>query len=167
MDSQASAPEIKRAKLLHSILLFDFIVVHIFVFIVALSLIKTSYIPLAFVPLLSIPLLGYVMFAARKSLTSESSWFVRCHMILAGRRARMFLVLHLVTGAFTAVLLLGGTQFGLSPIAAKALAFGLGQLPFMVALLALVVIEYDAEHQCKIGKIPAAAIKLHPAPHAD
>jgi hypothetical protein len=56
----------------------------------------------------------------------------------------------------------GGTKLGLSPIASKSLAFGIGQLPFMVALLVLVVMEFDAEHQCKSSKIPAAALALHP-----
>lgn len=167
MSYQASEAEIKRAKYLHSILLFDFIVVHIFVFILALSLIKNSYLPLILMPLLSIVLLGYVMFKARQALTREPSWFVRCHMILAGRRARMFLALFVITGAFTSALLFGGARIGLSLIASKALAFGLGQLPFMGALLFLIVVEFDAEHQCKSGKIPAAALALHPPPMED
>ncbi len=167
MSHQASEAEIKRAKYLHSVLLFDFIVIHIFIFILALSLIKSSYLPLILMPLLSVATLGYVMFKARQALTQEPSWFVRCHMLLAGRRARMFLALFVVTGAFTSALLFGGASIGLSPIASKSLAFGLGQLPFMAVLLFLIVIEFDAEHQCKSGKIPAAALALHPAPGED
>ncbi|TXT24919.1 MAG: hypothetical protein FD134_1297 [Gallionellaceae bacterium] len=164
MSYQVSASEIKRAQHLHSVLLFDFIVVHVFVFILALSLIKSSYIPLSLMPLLSVGALGYVMFKARRALTQEPVWFVRCHMILAGRRARMFFALFVVTGAFTAAMYFGGGQIGLSPIASLSLAFGLGQLPFMASLLVLIVLEFDAEHQCKKGKIPAAALALHPAP---
>jgi hypothetical protein len=164
LSYQVSASEIKRAQHLHSVLLFDFIVVHVFVFILALSLIKSSYIPLILMPLLSVGALGYVMFKAKRALTQEPVWFVRCHMILAGRRARMFFALFAVTGAFTAMMLWGGAKAGLSPIAAKSLAFGLGQLPFMASLLVLIVMEFDAEHQCKKGNIPAAALALHPAP---
>ncbi len=164
MDHSATAAEINRAKSLHSILLFDFIVVHVFVFVVALGLIKSSYIPLILMPVLSISLLGFVLFKAHKALASEPSWFVRCHMLLAAKRARLFLILFLVTGTFTALMLLGGPQLGMSPIASKSLAFGVGQLPFMVVLLALVVMEFDAEHQCKSSKIPASALALHPAP---
>lgn len=164
MSYQASPAEIKRAQHLHAVLLFDFIVVHVFVFILALSLIKTSYLPLILMPLFSVGALGYVMFKARQALTREPCWFVRCHMILAGRRARMFLALFAVTGAFTALMFFGGGKIGLSPIASLSLAFGLGQLPFMASLLVLIVMEFDAEHQCKSGKIPAAALALHPAP---
>jgi len=108
--------------------------------------------------------LSYILFQANRAKTAEPSWFVRCHIMLAAKRARLFLLLFLVTGSFTAFMYFGGAQFGLSKIASYSLAFGIGQLPFMVALLALVVLEYDASHQCKTGKIPAAAIALHPAP---
>lgn len=162
MDIQASDAEIKRAKQLHSVLLFDFIVIHIFVFVLALGMIKNSYIPLILMPVVSLALLGYVMFRAKQALTQEPSRFVRCHMLLAARRARLFLTLFLVTGTFTAVMYFGGPQFGMSKITSYSLAFGLGQLPFMVALLALVVLEFDAEHQCKSSKIPSSALALHP-----
>ena len=165
MDFQATPDEISRAKSLHSIMLFNLIVVHVFVFVLALSLIKTTYIPLMVMVALSIALLLRVILKANQSRTQEASHFVRCHHLLAGKRAKLFLILFLATGSFTAALLLGGPQMGLSPIASKALAFGLGQLPFMVCLLALVVMEYDAEHQAKGSKIPAAALKL--APKAD
>lgn len=167
MSYQASVAEIKRAQHLHAVLLFDFIVIHIFFFILALSLIKNSYLPLILMPLLSIGLLGYVMFRAKQALAHEPYWFVRCHMMLAGRRARMFLALFFITGAFTAALLLGGAKIGLSLIAAKSLAFGLGQLPFMASLLMLIVLEFDAEHQCQSSKIPVSALALHPAPKGD
>jgi len=164
MESQVTHAEIKRAQSLHSVLLFDFIVIHVFVFVLALGLIKSSYIPLLMMPVISIALLGYVLLKARQASTQEPSWFVRCHMMLAAKRARLFLILFLVTGTFTAAMLLLGPQLSLSPIASKSLAFGIGQLPFMVVLLVLVVMEYDAEHQCKTGKIPAAALALQPAP---
>lgn len=163
MDIQASDAEIKRAKHLHSVLLFDFIVIHIFVFVLAISMIKSSYIPLILMPTLSLALLGYVLFKAQQALTKEPSRFVRCHMLLAAKRARLFLALFLVTGTFTAVMYFGGHQFGMSKITSYSLAFGFGQLPFMVALLVLVVMEFDAEHQCKSSTIPAAALALHPA----
>ena len=160
MSDQASQAEIKRAQHLHAVLLFDFIVVHIFVFLIAVSMIKTSLVPLMIMPVLSVGLLGYVLVNARRARTNEASWFVRCHWLLAARRARFFLALFVVTGVVTAVLYFGGPKIGMSPIASMALAFGLGQLPFMVTLLTLVVVEFDAEHQCKQGKVPAAAAAL-------
>ena len=167
MGYQASAVEIKRAQHLHSVLLFDFIVIHVFVFVIAISLLQTSLIPLILMPLLSFTLIGYVLLRAWQARTREPSWFVRCHWLLAAKRARMFLALFVITGTFSAVLYFGGAQLGISPIASKALAFGLGQLPFMMSLLALVIMEFDAEHQCKSSKIPAAGLALHPAPKED
>ena len=164
MSFQASAEEIKRAKHLHSVLLFDFIVVHIFVFLIAISVIKTTLIPLILMPLLSIASLGYVQYKAQRARTQEPSWFVRSHCLLAAKRARLFLALFIVTGTFTAILFFGGTKMGFSPIATMALAFGLGQLPFMLAMLILVVLEFDAEHQCSSSKVPAAAAVLCPPP---
>jgi hypothetical protein len=162
MEQQVSADEIVRAKQLHSYLLFDFIVVHVFIFVLALSLFKTSPLPIILMPILSIALLGNVIFRAQRALTQETSEFVLCHKLLAGKRAKLFLILFLVTGSFTAFCIFGGAQFGMSKITSYALAGGIGQLPFMVALLALVVLEFDAEHQCKSGQIPAAALALRP-----
>lgn len=161
MEHTVTEAEVNRAKSLHSVLLFDFIVVHVFIFVLALSLFKASPIPIILMPILSIALLGRVILKAKQAITSESSLFVLCHNLLAGQRAKLFLILFLVTGGLTAGLIFGGAQFGMSKITSYALAGGLGQLPFMVALLVLVVMEFDAEHQCKSGKIPPAALKLH------
>jgi hypothetical protein len=163
MEFKASDAEMSRARKLHSVLLFDFIVIHIFVFVLAISMIKSTRLPLFIMVALSLASLAYVMFKARQTMRTEPSHFVRCHQLLAAKRARLFLILFLVTGTFTAVMFFGGAQFGLSPIASKSLAFGIGQLPFMVSLLVLVVLEFDAEHQCKSSQIPAAALALHPA----
>jgi hypothetical protein len=164
MTYQATGAEIKRADKLHAMLLFDFIVVHVFLFVLALGLIKSSYVPLALMPVISIILLSYVIITAARGAKHEPSWFVRCHMSLAAKRARLFLLLFLITGTFTAIMFFGGPQLGISKIASYSLAFGIGQLPFMVALLALVVMEYDASHQCKTGRVPVAAQALHPVP---
>ncbi len=163
MENQADKVEVKRAEMLHSILLFDLIVIHVFMFVLALGMIKSSYIPLMLMPVISISLLSFILFKARRSLTQEPSAFVRCHMLLAAKRARLFMLLFIITGSFTAIMFFGGAHFGLSKITSYSLAFGIGQLPFMVALLALVVMEYDASHQCKSGKIPPAALALDPA----
>ena len=162
MEFQASDAEINRAKKLHSVLLFDFIVIHVFIFVLAISMIKSTYIPLIAMVVLSLSSLGFVIFKAKQSLANEPCHFVRCHNLLAAKRARLFLILFLITGSFTAFMLLGGAQLGISKIATYALAGGIGQLPFMVALLVLVVLEFDAEHQCKSSKIPGAALALDP-----
>lgn len=163
MEHQVTVAEISRAKSLHSMLLFDFIVVHVFVFVLALSLLKASPVPLMLMPILSIALLSSVIFRAKRAIKQETSAFVLSHNLLAAQRAKLFLLLFIVTGTLTAALVLGGAQFGMSKITSYALAAGIGQLPFMVVLLVLVVMEFDAEHQCKDGKTPAAALALHSA----
>jgi hypothetical protein len=110
---------------------------------------------------LSVTLLGYIMFNAKRSLTNEPSWFVRCHWQFAAKRARMFLVLFLVLGTITVAFIYSGQAMGMSSVAIKAFASILG-LVFMVSVLGLVVIEFDAEHQAKNGKVPAGAIAHHP-----
>ncbi len=167
MEFKASDAEINRARKLHSVLLFDFIVIHIFVFVLAISMIKSTRLPLLIMAALSLSSLVYVIFKARQSLASEASHFVRCHNLLAAKRARLFLILFLVTGTFTTLMFFAGGQLGLSPIASKSLAFGIGQLPFMVSLLVLVVLEFDAEHQCKSSQIPSAALALSPTTGAN
>ncbi len=163
MEQPVTNAEIGRAKSLHSLMLFDFIVVHVFLFVLALSLLKASPIPLIVMPLLSIVLLGNVILKTSRAIKTETSIFVLSHNLLAAQRAKLFLLLFIVTGTLTTLLVLGGAQFGMSKITSYALAAGIGQLPFMVILLVLVVLEFDAEHQCKDGKIPAAALKLHAA----
>ncbi len=161
-EQSVSTAEIARGKHLHSVLLFDFIVIHIFIFLLALSMIKSSIIPMILMPIISIISLTYVIFKGTRTSATEPSHFVRCHMLLAAKRAKLFLGLFVVTGSFTAFILLGGAQFGMSKITSYALAGGIGQLPFMVALLVLVVLEFDAEHQCSDGKIPPAGLALVP-----
>jgi hypothetical protein len=163
MEHQVTEAEVSRAKSLHSILLFDFIVIHVFIFVLALSLLKASLLPIMLMPVLSIALLSRVILKAKSAITQESSVFVLCHNLLAAKRAKLFLLLFLVTGTLTTTLLVAGSQFGMSKITSYALAGGVGQLPFMVVLLVLVVLEFDAEHQCKTGKIPPAALALHSA----
>lgn len=164
MSEQISGAEMKRARHLHAVLLFNLIVNHIFLFLVAVSVMKQSLIPTLLVPILSIAILSYILINAQRSLTRETSWFVRCHWQLAAKRARTFLLLFLVMGTFSAVIYFGGHAMGMTTLATKALSFGVGLLPFMVTLLVLVVLEFDAEHQCKIGSVPPSAAAAYPAP---
>jgi hypothetical protein len=163
MDIQTSDDERKRARHLHAALLFNLVVNHIFLFLMALTLIKLSYIPMVFMAVLSIALLSYIQIRAKRSLTEEPAWFVRCHWQFAAKRARMFLVLFLILGALTLAIFFGGQAIGLKGVAVMAFSSILG-LVFMVAVLGLVVIEFDAEHQSKGGKVPAGAIAYYPPP---
>lgn len=161
MEIQATEIERKRARHLHAMLLFNLVVNHIFLFLMALTLIKVSQFPMILMVALSLSLLGYILIRAKRSLTSETSWFVRCHWQFAAKRARLFLILFLVLGALSVLFYYGGHAMAMKSVAITAFTSILG-LVFMVAVLGLIVIEFDAEHQAKIGKMPAAAIAYHP-----
>ncbi|MEQ1915873.1 MAG: hypothetical protein ABL856_04025 [Gallionella sp.] len=163
MEILSSNLDRKRARHLHAVLLFNLVVNHIFLFLMSLTLIKASSIPMIVMVVLSTCLLGYIIFQAKRSLTDEPSWFVRCHWQFAAKRARMFLVLFLILGSLTLAIFYGGHAIGLQGVAVKAFASILG-LVFMVAVLGLVVIEFDAEHQSKDGKVPPGAIAYYPPP---
>lgn len=163
MNTQSTKVERKRACHLHAVLLFNLVVNHIFIFLMALTLIKTSSTPLILMVVFSLALLSYILISAKRSLTNEPSWFIRCHWQFAAKRARMFLVLFLILGTLTLGIFYGGHAIGLQGVAIKAFASILG-LVFMVAVLGLVVIEFDAEHQSKDGKVPAGAITNYPPP---
>lgn len=163
MKIQSGETERKRARHLHAVLLFNLVVNHIFLFLMALTLIKTSRSPMILMAVLSISLLGYILIRARLALSSEPSWYIRCHWQLAAKRARLFLLLFLALGTLILVVYYGGHALGLKGPAIMAFSSILG-LVFMVSVLGLVVIEFDAEHMAKSGKVPAGAIANYPQP---
>lgn len=164
MDIQSSEVERKRARHLHAVLLFNLVINHIFLFLMALTLLKQSSFPMILMIVLSMALLGYILISAKRALASESSWYVCCHWQFAAKRARLFLFLFIALGTLSATLFYGGHAMGMKAVATWALTGGFGLLPFMVAVLGLVVIEFDAEHQSKTGKVPASAIAYYPPP---
>lgn len=164
MDIQSSEVERKRARHLHAVLLFNLVVNHIFLFLMALTLLNQSSIPMILVVVLSLALLGYILVKAKRAHNGESSWYVRCHWLFAAKRARLFLFLFIALGSLSLVLYYGGIAMHMKAVETWALTGGFGLLPFMVAVLGLIVIEFDAEHQSKTGKVPAGAIAYYPPP---
>lgn len=162
-DIQTSEAERNKARRLHAMLLFNLVVNHIFLFLMALTLIKYPILMVATV-VISLALLGYILISAKRSLTSEPSWYVRCHWQFAAKRARLFLYLFLALGTLSLTLYYGGQAMKMKDVMTWALTGGLGMLPFMVAVLGLIVIEFDAEHQAKTGKVPASALAHYPPP---
>ena len=161
MEIQTSELERKQARHLHAMLLFNLVVNHIFLFLMALTLIKVSSTPMILMVVLSLSLLGYILIKAKRSLTNESSWFIRCHWQFAAKRARLFLFLFIILGTLSVAFYYGGHAMDMKSVAITAFTSILG-LVFMVAVLGLIIIEFDAEHQAKIGKVPASAIAYHP-----
>ncbi len=164
MEIQASVAERKRARHLHAVLLFNLVVNHIFLFLMALTLIGISKKPLMLVIIISVSLVSYILIRAKHALKAEPCWFIRCHWQFAAKRARLFLMMFLLLGMLVLLLYFGGHAIGMQKVATWALTGGLGVLPFMVGILGLIVIEFDAEHQAKSGKVPAGAIINYPHP---
>jgi len=161
---QTTEEERKKARHLHAVLLFNLVVNHIFLFLMALSFISQSMIPMIVMAILSLFLLCYILYRAKQCLTTEPSWHVRCHWQYAAKRARLFLTLFIALGGLTLGLFYGGQAMGMQKVATWGLTGGFGLLPFMVAVLGLIVMEFDAEHQAKIGKVPPGAAANHPPP---
>jgi len=166
-DIQTTEAERKRARHLHAVLLFNLVVNHIFLFLMALTLIAQSMIPMIVMAILSLVLLSYILYRAKQCLTTEPSWHVRCHWQFAAKRAKLFLILFLALGGLTLGLFYGGQAMGMQKVATWGLTGGFGLLPFMVAVLGLIVIEFDAEHQAKTGKVPKGAAANYPPPKED
>ena len=166
MDIQSTDQERKRARHLHAVLLFNLVVNHIFLFLMSLTLIAQSRIPMMVMIALSICILAYIQIKAKRSETSEPSWYVRCHLQFAAKRARLFSGLFLALSTLSVVLFYGGKAMGMKAVATWALTGGFGLLPFMVAVLGLIVIEFDAEHQSRTGRVPDGAIANYPQPLA-
>lgn len=164
MDIQSTDIERKRARHLHTVLLFNLVVNHIFLFLMSLTLIAQSRLPMMVMVALSISILSYIQIQAKRSLTNEPSWYVRCHWQFAAKRARIFSALFLALGTLSVVLFFGGKAMGMKAVATWALTGGFGLLPFMVAVLGLIVIEFDAEHQSRTGRVPDSAMANHPQP---
>ena len=166
MDIQSTDIERKRARHLHAVLLFNLVVNHIFLFLMSLTLIAQSRIPMMVMVVMSVLILAYIQIQAKRALTNEPSWYVRCHWQFAAKRARLFSALFLALGTLSVVLFYGGKAMGMKAVATWALTGGFGLLPFMVAVLGLIVIEFDAEHQSRTGRVPDGAIANHPQPQA-
>jgi len=163
-DLKTSEEERKGARRLHSTLLFNLVVNHIFFFLMALTLIRDIPFLIGLSAIISIGLLTYILISAKRALKTEPSWYVRCHLQFAAKRARIFLYMFLALGTLSFGLFYGGQAMGMKDVMTWALTGGLGLLPFMVGVLALIVIEFDAEHQAKVGKVPAGALANYPRP---
>lgn len=154
--------EATLAKWTHEIFLINLVFNHIFVFCVTILLSKTYPYSLAIVPIASFVMIAYIEFKSRTIAKSAESTFVRAHWRIGARRNRIFLGL-LSTTCFISV---GGVYLSQAQhwnaIATKALIGGFGLLPFMVALLVLVVLGNDSVHMARNGKLPDNYLAKNP-----
>ncbi len=168
MTITSTKAERKRACHLHEVLLFNLIIGHAFLLVVALSFINQSLRPLVLglSIALSITLLSYIIVKAKRSLESEPSWYVRCHWQLAAKRARQFLFLSIALWMLTLSLFYGGHAMHLKTVEIWAITGAVGIFPFILVILGFITVEFDADYQSLNGKVPSGAIAHCPPPEA-
>ena len=157
-----SPAEAQRAKWPHEIFLINLIFNHIFVFVATIAVAGTFPLMPALVPVISISIVGYILIKSRQVSAGDETWFVKAHWQICARRNRLFILLLSVPCVIT----VGGLWLSRVPGWAKiptiALIGGVGLLPFMVALLILIVLGNESVHLARSGKLPKSFVEKHP-----
>lgn len=149
-----SPEEGKRAKWPHEIFLINLIFNHIFLFCATVAVFGTFPLLTALVPAISFAIIGYILIKARRVAASDESWFVKTHWQIGARRNRLFMLLLTVTCIVSGGGLWLSKMFGWAKIPTIALIAGVGLLPFMVALLVLIVLGNESVFMARNGKLP-------------
>lgn len=149
-----SSEEGKRARWPHEIFLINLIFNHIFMFCATVAVFGTFPLLVALVPVISFSIIGYILINARQVAASSESWFVKMHWQLCTRRNRLFMLLLSVTCMVSAGGLWLSKTLGWAKVHTIALIGGFGLLPFMVALLVLIVLGNESVYMARDGKLP-------------
>ncbi|MFZ2525879.1 MAG: hypothetical protein WAW87_11280 [Candidatus Ferrigenium altingense] len=157
-----SPEEGKRAKWPHEIFLINLIFNHIFLFCATVAVFGTFPLLTALVPAISFAIIGYILIKARRVAASDESWFVKAHWQIGARRNRLFMLLLTVTCIVSGGGLWLSKMFGWAKIPTIALIAGVGLLPFMVALLVLIVLGNESVFMARNGKLPKRFLEQNP-----
>ncbi len=162
MKYEVSAADLKKAKWPHEVFLINLIVNHVLLFVSLLGLASSYPLLLLVVPAISVVVLAYTLLGARRAHTTES-WYVFCHWQIAAQRSRFFmLMLAIMAAVILLVLLVSGGE----PKPQHYALGGVGILPTMLTVLALIVMESDAVHHAGNGSLPKWITERHPNPNA-
>jgi hypothetical protein len=163
MKFNISDEQSHKAKIPHEIVLTNLIANHILWFIASLGMVKDIPQLLMLVPIASFAILSYTLWRANKSKNSDS-WFVMCHWQIAAARSRIliYMLLFMLTIAFLGWL--GYTYLGMMEVAVYAIIGGVGILPVMVTVLALIIMESDMLHQATLHKVPNGVVEKFRSP---
>ncbi|MEW5943040.1 MAG: hypothetical protein AB1710_04190 [Pseudomonadota bacterium] len=164
MDQQfsISPEEAKRAKWPHEIFLINLIFNHIFLFVATLAVAGSFPLLPAVVPIISFGIVGYIMSKSRQIAAGNDTWFVKAHWRIGAKRNRAFALLLIITSVISGGGLGLSKMLGWAKIPTIALIGGAGLLPFMVALLVLIVLGNEAVHMARTGKLPKRFIEQNP-----
>lgn len=165
MRYEVSHDEIKRANVPHELFLTNLIGNHILM-TVGLGGIAGSY-PwvLALIPTISFGILGFTLWRASQAI-QQDTWYVMCHWQICARRSRIFLIMLALLLLVVALGWAGYTYGGMMKEAVLALVAGVGILPVMATILALVIIESDALYHANQAILPQWVIERFPNPDA-
>lgn len=149
-----SPEEGKRAKWPHEIFLINLIFNHVLLFCTTAAVVGSfPYIPLL-VPIISFSIIGYILIKAGSVNAGNESSFVKAHWQIAARRNRFFMLLLTVACTITGGGLWLSNMMGWGKIQTIALIGGIGLLPFMAALLVLVVLGNESVFMARNGRLP-------------
>lgn len=151
-----------RAKWPHEIFLINLVFNHILVFASTFGVYSTFPLMVLIVPITSFAITGYILIKARQIAKGNETWFVKSHWVIADKRNKHFMWLLVITCAIVGGGLLVSKLMGWSKIATIALIGGFGLLPFMVALLVLIVLGNDSMYQARHGKLPKRFVEQNP-----
>ncbi len=154
--------ETVRAKWPHEIFLINLVFNHILVFASTFGVFSTFPLMVLIVPITSFAITGYILFKAKRIAASNETWFVKSHWAIADKRNKHFMWLLVITCSVIGAGLLLSKAMGWSKIATIALIGGFGLLPFMVALLVLIVLGNDSMYQARHGKLPKRFVEQNP-----
>lgn len=162
----ATPDEIVRAKWPHEIFLINLVFNHILVFASTFGVFSTFPLLVLVVPIISFSITAYILLKARVIATSNDTIFVKAHWQVAQKRNKHFMLLLTATCLIISVGLWLSSAMGWSKIGTIALLGGAGLLPFMVALLVLIVLGNDSMYQARHSKLPKHVISATAQPTA-
>lgn len=157
-----SPDEGRLAKWPHEIFLINLIFNHIFVFCATVAVFGTFPWLTMLVPVTSFTIVCYILIKARRVAAGNGSWFVKAHWQIGARRNRLFMLLLVVACAVSGGGLWLSQLFGWAKIPTIALIAGVGLLPFMVALLVLIVLANESVFMARNGKLPKRYAEQNP-----
>lgn len=156
--------EMIRAKWPHEIFLINLVFNHILVFASTFGVFSTFPYMVLIVPVTSFAITAYILVKAKQIARSDETWFVKSHWIIADKRNKHFMMLLSITCVLIGGGLLLSKLMGWSKIATIALIGGAGLLPFMVALLVLIVLGNQSMYDARHGKLPKRFVEQNPNP---
>lgn len=154
--------ETVRAKWPHEIFLINLVFNHILVFASTFGVYSTFPLMVLIVPITSFVITGYIIIRSRQIAAGNETWFVKSHWAIAAKRNNHFMKLLVIACTVIGGGLLISKALGWSKIATLALLGGGGLLPFMVALLVLIVLGNDSMYQARHGKLPKRFVEENP-----